>query len=137
YKDGAVVAPIDGTLILADAEKMIGTAVTPAEPLFRVARLREDWHASVWVAEKDVGRLIALFLRGKPDHRADVELLVAAFPGETFKGTLHRDDLAAQMTQRGKKSVLYVRVRIDEDSLKKIRVLPADANVRVRIAVPE
>jgi hypothetical protein len=136
YNGGDIASPVDGTVIIAGPKKLLGRSVRPFDPIFRVVRLKGEWHARVWFAERDVGLLLQ-FLRANKDKRAAVSLVAVAFPGKTFKGTLRLGDMAEQLTVREKKSVLYARVRIDEKSLKVLRILPIGANVRVKILVAE
>src|SRR5262249_41640962 len=58
YQGGDIEAPIDGTVIIADPHEWLGKAVTPRDPIFRVARVNEAWHADLWFAEGDVGLLL-------------------------------------------------------------------------------
>jgi multidrug efflux pump subunit AcrA (membrane-fusion protein) len=134
YNGGDLLSPVDGTVISSNPEQLIGKKVEH-EPVVVVARLDGDWHADVWFAERDVGRLLQ-FLGAAKEKRAAVELVVAAFPGKTFPGTLRRDELAREMTRREKDSVLHAHVRLDADSLKVLRILPVGANVRVTVSVP-
>jgi multidrug efflux pump subunit AcrA (membrane-fusion protein) len=134
YQGGDIASPNDGTVIIANPKKLLGRSVMPSEPICRVVRLKGEWHARVWFAERDVGLLLQ-FLRAAKDKRAAVELVAAAFPGKTFKGTLCLRDVAEEMTLREKKSVLYARIRIDKESLKVLRILPVGANVRIKISV--
>lgn len=138
YNEGAIISPLDGTLFISDPEPktLVGKMVTKAEPIFKVARLSEGWRANVWFAERDVGRLLR-FLQVQEGKQAAVELLVAAFPDQTFKGTLHLEDMATEMAVHESKTVLYGRVRIQEKHWKDLQILPIGATIRVKVAVPE
>jgi hypothetical protein len=132
YKGGAIAAPINGTAIIADPQKMLGKAVTGKDALLRVAHVKGEWQADVWFAQEDIGRLIQHLKQAK-GQRVNVELAVAALAGKKLKGTLHHDDLAAEPILRDKEDVLYARVRLDAESLKLVRALPVDAKVRVTV----
>jgi RND family efflux transporter MFP subunit len=69
-------SPVGGTVIHADLS--VGKVVEPGEHLFEVIDLSTVW-AKVGVLEKDITRVAA----GLP-----VEVRLAAYPGEAFRGTV-------------------------------------------------
>ena len=95
-----LTTPIAGTILEQDAVR--GQWVGPAQRLYRIADLARVW---VWcnLYESD---LAALYERMASADKVEAELRVAAFPAETFKGTL---DLIGNQLDRNTRTL---RVRL-------------------------
>lgn len=133
YAGGVLTSPLDGTVIIAEPNAMIGKGVTDADPICRVVRRNAEWQASVWFAERDVGRLLD-YLRTKKDG-AEVELVVPAVPDKKLKGTLRLRDVADQMIVRENRSMLFGKILIHDESLHAVRTLPIDTKVHIKISI--
>lgn len=91
-----LTAPIDGVVVSRKAN--LGAFLTPADTAFIVADLTELW-ASLEVHESDLAYL---------KIGADVDLVVDAMPGRTFKGKLTLIEPALSRTSRAARARVVV-----------------------------
>jgi membrane fusion protein, multidrug efflux system len=126
--DTSIVAPIPG--IVTRRNVKVGDLVTTTQPLFQIEDLRR-LEAEVHIPEQD-------FLKVRPGQEA--ELLVDAFPGRSFTGTVERVNpvidsqsgtakatLAVENPQGLLRPGMFIRVRIVTEVHRDTWILPREA----------
>lgn len=133
-----VVAPFDGRVIARNLTK--GEVVETAEKLFVVADLSDVWVTAV-IPEKDIPYI-------RPDQTGSeqsVEVLVAAYPGQVFKGRITyvgdvldpatrtmRLRLELPNPERKLKPAMYATVRVYSEPEPNVLLIPEAAVQRDR-----
>lgn len=128
HEDVPVVSPFGGTVVERLATE--GTAVTPGTPLLVVSDLSRVW-VTAEIDEAQVGRVVA----GRP-----VTVRAAAYPGESFAGTLaavgdvvnpetRRVTLRIELPNPGRrlKPQMLVTVSVAATAPRTVLVVPARA----------
>lgn len=137
-------APISGTVLNYDfRENLTNRTVKPNEPLLRVGRKEGRWEIELKIPQKHIGQILQAFDYTNRDE-LDVEVLLLSAPTKTFRGKLHRHEIAGEATpnrddNNEAEPVVHASVRIDGDDLPAHQRVPeamyltgSEAHVKVR-----
>ena len=125
-------APIPGTVVMEQTRGLVGRPVKTGDHLLSIVQFEGTWTAQVRIAEKDVGRLMKALAQGQT---LTAEVTVAAYPDRVFLGKLHPADVSRKMSGEGKDAALAAEVRLSEESLKELRLLPRGVQVQAVISL--
>jgi len=131
-KDGMVPAPLAGKVVTFENERLLGRAVKVGDPLLQVAQTEGDWHIEIRIPVSQVGH-VREALRQSHGRPLDVDLLLTSYPDRTYRGKLHADGLAGEVTVHNNEPGLLAKVQIDDIAREELVRMPVGAEVRAKV----
>jgi hypothetical protein len=104
--------------------------VQPSDPILFLGAKDGPWEIELKIPQKHIGQVLAAFQREKTDV-LDVDFLLRSDPTRTWRGKLHRDDIAGEATpskddNNENEPYVLCYVRIDDPSIDVAYRLPRD-----------
>lgn len=124
-----VKAPMTGTILNRDfRERLTNSQVKPDQPLLRIGNKAGPWEIELKIPQKHIGQVLQAYSHLQTDE-LEVDLLVLSEPTRTFKGKLHRRDLAGEAIpnrddNNESEPVVLASVRIDGDDITEADRIP-------------